>query len=333
MSNCLYPIPALVLPTGSLVRKDGSLGRKVIIGPKAQLPIESYISYETGEVPQYFDLPCGKCINCRKSQANQWRIRIMMEAQDYDPDDMCFLTLTYDQEHLPYTKSGKPTIKYEDFQNFINYLKIYIKRKTGVQPKIRYFVAGEYGGIGNRPHFHVILFGYNFFENAYYSTSGQSGEMLFSNEFIDKAWHRGIANFGRVSAKSAQYVAQYTVKKLVQDYKKDDRCEPLIQMSRRPGIGNKFILEHKEEIYQSKGAFLLGEFVPINEYMYKVLSKDGVITEVDKYKLNELKAEIARIRIENFERETGRDYQMHNRELASIYIQQQKQKLRSKLRC
>ena len=43
-------------------------------------------------------LPCGKCEYCRKQIADQWATRIELEAKEWD--DVIFLTLTYDDEHI-----------------------------------------------------------------------------------------------------------------------------------------------------------------------------------------------------------------------------------------
>ena len=49
---------------------------------------------------KYALLPCGKCEYCRKQMAEQWATRIELEAKEWD--DVIFLTLTYDDEHIPY---------------------------------------------------------------------------------------------------------------------------------------------------------------------------------------------------------------------------------------
>ena len=49
---------------------------------------------------KYALLPCGKCEYCRKQIADQWATRIELEAKEWD--DVIFLTLTYDDEHIPY---------------------------------------------------------------------------------------------------------------------------------------------------------------------------------------------------------------------------------------
>ena len=45
------------------------------------------------------ELPCGQCMGCRLEHSRQWAIRMMHEASQYENN--CFITLTYDNEHLP----------------------------------------------------------------------------------------------------------------------------------------------------------------------------------------------------------------------------------------
>ena len=48
-------------------------------------------------------VPCGKCINCLKNKQSQMVVRIKREAEKRG--SLCFLTLTYDDEHLPLAQS------------------------------------------------------------------------------------------------------------------------------------------------------------------------------------------------------------------------------------
>lgn len=48
-------------------------------------------------------IPCGKCPSCLKQYSFDWSIRLMCEKQYHEKT--CFLTLTYDNKHLPKKKS------------------------------------------------------------------------------------------------------------------------------------------------------------------------------------------------------------------------------------
>ena len=114
---------------------------------------------ETGKWPIVFNVadgyhdmpvqvPCGKCIGCRLDYSRKWAIRCVLEAQMHKEN--CFLTLTYDDEHLP--KGEK--LEKEEMQKFWKRLR----KATGT--KIRYYMAGEYGTEGGRPHYHACVFGW-----------------------------------------------------------------------------------------------------------------------------------------------------------------------------
>ena len=57
---------------------------------------------------KYTSVPCGKCEDCLKSKARGWAFRILKEASLYENN--FFLTLTYDDDHLPYSKAGINTL-------------------------------------------------------------------------------------------------------------------------------------------------------------------------------------------------------------------------------
>ena len=66
-----------------------------------------------GNVLAKLVVPCGKCYACRERKASDWAIRMYHEAQMHHAST--FITLTYDNEHLP--ENG--TLKIEHFQKFM----------------------------------------------------------------------------------------------------------------------------------------------------------------------------------------------------------------------
>jgi len=67
---------------------------------------------ETDEHDRQISLPCGQCIGCRLERSRQWAMRCIHEAQLHQNN--CFITLTYDDEHLPKDLS----LDHRDFQLF-----------------------------------------------------------------------------------------------------------------------------------------------------------------------------------------------------------------------
>lgn len=96
-------------------------------------------------------VPCGKCPSCVGRRTSNWSFRLMQEERY--AQSCWFITLTYDNAHLPRTANGFKTLRKKDVQNFFKRL-----RKLHGTSKIKYYVAGEYGGKTRRPHYHIILF-------------------------------------------------------------------------------------------------------------------------------------------------------------------------------
>jgi hypothetical protein len=69
-----------------------------------------------------------------------------------------FATLTFDQEHLPISSAGYPTIQRKKFTQFLRRYDMLCRLKygKGMYPKLKFLASGEYGSIGQRPHYHVI---------------------------------------------------------------------------------------------------------------------------------------------------------------------------------
>ena len=93
-------------------------------------------------------LPCGQCYACRLNKSRDWATRCVLEAKMHDKN--CFITLTYNDDNLPQDLS----LHKEDFVKFMKRLR----KNTG--EKIRFYMAGEYGSLYQRPHYHACLFGY-----------------------------------------------------------------------------------------------------------------------------------------------------------------------------
>lgn len=271
--DCVSPRYLAVYPKGSLLRKDGSLGSIVRFVPSdAFYPLPD----EHGEVPAIYQVPCGKCLACRQNKARAWSIRLQMEMQYYKPSEVCFLTLTYDDSHLPLE------LRHDHVQRFLHSIRCRLDRDYGV--KLRYFMCGEYGSRRNtmRPHYHLILFGFDFFVSSKLVGRSKSGLALYSNQIISDYWPYGYAEFGLAGVGSAMYTSQYAQKKLIlrEDY--GDLTPPYIQMSRRPGIGSRYIEDHKDQILRDRGVYMSGHFIPIDRYTIRYLFSHEYLSEKDK---------------------------------------------------
>lgn len=184
-------------------------------------------------------VPCGQCAGCRLDHSKQWAIRFMHEKQMHLLSS--FITLTYDDAHLP--EGG--SLRIDHYQRFMKRLR----HKFG--DGIRFGGCGEYGDTTNRPHYHVLLLNCDFSDRKFYKMS-DSGLPLFTSKQLDALWSEngdcfGFSNIGNVDYDSCAYVARYVMKKI----KGKDTCdfnlydpatgivrEPIFfTMSRKPGIG------------------------------------------------------------------------------------------------
>lgn len=186
-------------------------------------------------------VPCGRCIGCRLDRSRQWAVRCVHEATCHEHNS--FITLTYNPEHLP--KGG--TLVKEDFQKFMKRLRRHYYGKN-----IRYYHCGEYGTIGNRPHYHACLFNHDFDDKILHSQ--KDGIKLYTSKTLEKIWPFGFSTIGDVTFESAAYCARYIMKKITgepaaQHY--NGRLPEYTTMSRRPGIGRGWLDKYASDVYNS----------------------------------------------------------------------------------
>lgn len=219
-------------------------------------------------------LPCGQCHGCRLERSRQWAIRCMHEASLHD--DNCFITLTYSDEHCP-TDGG---LHHKDFQRFMKRL-----RKYFAPAKIRFYMAGEYGGKFGRPHFHAILFGINFADREPWQKS-PSGSLLYRSALLERLWPFGYSSLGDVTFESAAYVARYVMKKVTGDLAKAayevvatdtgeviDRRPDYNAMSLKPGIGADWFKKFKSDVFPHDRVVVDGSETKPPRYYDKLLKR------------------------------------------------------------
>jgi hypothetical protein len=212
--------------------------------------------------PTRMSVPCGQCIGCRIEQSRMWAVRITHEASQHSQN--AFLTLTYRPEDLP---SDGSLVK-RHHQLFMKKL-----RKSLGKTPVRFFHCGEYGEQLQRPHYHTILFGYDFPDKVLWKEL-PSGR-LYLSPTLENLWGHGFCTIGAVTVQSAAYVARYVTKKingeLAEDhYRKTDpvtgethKIQPeYVTMSRRPGVAREWFRQFKTDVYP-------GDFVVINGKKYK----------------------------------------------------------------
>lgn len=247
--------------------------------------------------PGDIKLPCNRCVGCRVQRAQDWATRCLHESQQHK--DSCFLTLTYDpnysaskldsstsrhvddpeiraelstaremaRQRTSYTLARNRAVDNSalrpeggwgvglsktDHQKFLKRLR----EKCG---PLRYYMAGEYGKDLRNPHYHYLIFGFNFPDRTHDKTSG-SGEKLYRSATLSKLWPFGHAWIGDVTYESCAYVAAYVMKKMTGDkaddhYRRTDDAgndfwlmPEFNEMSRRPGIAKDWWLKYNQDV-------------------------------------------------------------------------------------
>lgn len=253
--SCVHPIPAIDL--GQKLNESGQLVRNIkLLDMK-----HKYRGFGLEELKERFGdqlllLPCGHCYSCGVNYSRMWSSRIMLEAGLHQAN--CFITLTYDQFNCPEHLS-----KY--------HFQLFMKRLRKVVGKVRFFACGELGEQSGRPHYHAILFGYDFPDKVILQRS-KSGLFIYRSPLLETLWPFGISSIGSVSPESAQYVAKYSLKKKITG---EDQGE-FVLMSRRPGIGAG---AYKESIWDTDRLYLEGRTYKPPRYFDKLAERDNCFVQ------------------------------------------------------
>lgn len=227
-------------------------------------------------------VPCGHCEACALRKRKDMSIRLTHECEMHQ--SACFITLTYDDEHLPYTDSlladaakksiargyqipfydgtcegWYPTLLPADVQKFVKRLRRHLeyvpKHDDGRDhcDKIRYFVVGEYGSKTHRPHYHIIIFGWRPSDMTPFFKS-KRGHLVSRSRQVEKLWTMGISSVADVNSSVARYCARYVTKKYARlDGKSrvdDDFVIPefTLQSTRDGGIGSPWLARFGENL-------------------------------------------------------------------------------------
>lgn len=242
-------------------------------------PIKSYGGYiddfdefqKDNPLFQKWLVPCGCCDECKADKAHEWSNRLMLESLAQGEDRSWFVTLTYDDDHLPVDfvcdrENGsvglKGVLMMSDVSSWLKRLRSRLN-----QSGVRFFAAGEYGDASRRPHYHVILFADLPDVRSLRPVDGDKFVSLprgtMFSQIIEDTWCKGGTSVSPANLYTMSYVSGYVQKKLtgkaLQDY---DQLVKLLQidypdlkvqpperalMSRRPGIGVPYFESHVAE--------------------------------------------------------------------------------------
>jgi len=221
----------------------------------------------------YIEVPCGKCMACRIQRVNEWVTRLMHEYEQTKKG--MFINLTYKNEELKYgaavnrrvypIESGVlsavvppwisrmdnhgvrfATLDKTDLQRFFK------RFRKEIQTPIKYFACGEYGEQSHRPHYHIILLGYEVpLHDLYYDPILKG----MTSKTIQKLWTAGHNVVGAVERDSIQYTVGYITKKLYGDQAEElfdntNRQRPFQLQSQ--GIGLEYAKKNIKKLVQGE---------------------------------------------------------------------------------
>lgn len=265
----------------------GYRSRELSANGKRKIVFNIKYAIDDGEVT----VSCGQCLGCRLERSRQWAVRCMHEAQMHE--DNTFITLTYNEDNLPYP----PSLNVKHYQDFMKRF-----RKKYSDHTIRFYHCGEYGEENQRPHYHAIIFGFDFPDKEFFKKSF-SGDNYYTSDSLNKLWGKGFCIIGDVTFESAAYVARYIMKKVngekAEEHYKcvDPESGELFDikpeyttMSRRPGIGKSWYDKYKSDVYPSDFVVVRGKKMrPPRYYDDLLMNEQGEEHDFIKYQ-RELKA-------------------------------------------
>lgn len=199
--------------------------------------------FPVGEDPRDWEavgLRCRCCIGCRSDRAGDISLRSAHEAKMVEAS--CFLTLTYEREHLPRTVKSLTdegqrlallhpqcvlpyggSLSRRDLVLFVKRLREHLRRHFGVW--VRNYQVGEYGGRNQRPHYHLLLFGFDFQHDRVREVHSRGGHPMWSSKLLDELWGMGLCRINELGPEVAKYAAKYALKSL--GGKQELRSHPL----------------------------------------------------------------------------------------------------------
>lgn len=175
-----------------------------------------------------------------------------------------FLTLTYKPSELP----AHGSLNKRHLQLFFKRYRRWLNSH-----KIRYLACGEYGEMGDRPHYHAIIFNHDFTDKKDHAKI--NGNLLFTSKKLDELWTHGNCIIGEANFETAAYVARYVTKKInghkaFEHYNQinketgeilRERTPEFISPSRNPGIAKGWYEKYHKEVYPRDEVLLRGKLM------------------------------------------------------------------------
>jgi len=118
---------------------------------------------------------------------------------------------TRDRPSLACPEGTGPSLAIRDHQLFVKRLIRRLRDQGPIEP-IRFMMCGEYGEKKGRPHYHYILFGYDFPDKR--PTKKRNGHQCYRSSLLEQLWPHGHSEIGECNFDTIAYVARYVTKKI-----------------------------------------------------------------------------------------------------------------------
>lgn len=191
-----------------------------------------------------------KCVGCQETYARSWAVRAWHESQCHD--DNCFITLTFNDKYVPKELDHR-------------FWQLFMKRfRRKISQPVSFFMAGEYGSLNFRPHFHACIFGYDFHDRVLFSVSNDV--RLYTSAALASLWSDpktgesyGFSSVGDVTFESAAYIARYVGKKAGRSAAELDGRKPeYSKCSLKRPIGKEWISAYLSSVFPDDSVTMQG---------------------------------------------------------------------------
>lgn len=145
-------------------------------------------------------------------------------------------------------------------------------------------MCAEYGEKLGRPHYHYLIFGYDFPDKEY-SKKSLKGTTLYRSKLLNELWPFGKAWIGEVDFATCAYISNYVTKKITgekawEHYRRTDEAgndywlpPEFGLMSRNPGIGATWFEKYHNDVTVKDEVTLHGRIARPPRYYDKLLEK------------------------------------------------------------
>lgn len=178
------------------------------------------LNQNTGElIPLYIVVRCNHCILCRRYKQFRYKTMAQLESLSHVLPPL-FITLTYNNEHLPKDTSVKYQVR--EMQNFNKRLR---KRLSQIDTSIsyKYIFVSEFGEKNNRLHYHALIYGIpeelrkmipnKTLDNGTKKHRPDLNEVMIITDLIYDSWNKGYTMTEIAQDSTGSYVMKYIGKR------------------------------------------------------------------------------------------------------------------------